>query len=107
MIYRGTYFTYTFAFEDADGAPLNITGWTFAASIKGQDGAEDIAATTASGHFTVSSAEDGEMTFALTSVQTAALTDTDLIKFDLTRTDASPGPVWLLRAEFDITDLGE
>lgn len=107
MIYRGTYFSYTFSFEDEDGAALNITGWEFAASIKGQDGTEVIDASTADGHFTVSSAEGGEMLFALTAVQTAALTDTQMIKFDLTRTDISPGPVWLLRAEFDIQDLGE
>lgn len=108
MIYRGTYFEYVFAFDDdVTGAPLNITGWTFSASIKGEDGSEVIAATTASGHFAVSGADAGEMTFKLTDSQTAALTGTDIVKFDLLRTDINPGPLWLARAEFDIQDLGE
>ena len=106
MIYRGTYFERIIEMRDEDGAVINIDGWEFEASVKGEDGTEVIDASSATGEFSIESAADGELKFSLTAVQTGALT-TDLIKFDVVRTDISPGPVQMFALEIDVRDLGE
>ena len=105
-IFRGTYYQLVIQRRNkSDGLPIDMTGWTFSASIKDENGTEILAATSAGEQFVLEDAENGEVRFQLLAAETTAMT-TDRIKYDALRTDASPGPIWLFRFEADVRNLG-
>lgn len=94
--YQGTYYTAQFQLANSDGSAINISGWTFEAEFRVQlsDVAPLLTLTTANTGFSIVNASTGVFQMAITSVQTLAL-PTGGVLFDVLRTDASPGPLYL------------
>lgn len=94
--YQGTYYAPQFQLQNTDGTNVDITGWQFEAEFRVQlsDALPLLTLTTANTGFSIISASTGILQMAFTAVQTLALPVGALI-FDVLRTDASPGPLYL------------
>ncbi len=94
--YQGTYYTAQFQLANTDGTFVNISGWAFKAEFRVQLSDVDplLTLTTGNTGFSIISASTGLFQMVLTAVQTLALPVGGLV-FDVLRTDASPGPVYL------------
>lgn len=101
--YQGTYYSKTFVFKDAETLePLDITTWEFESTLRDRlDTAELLTLTTANGGWAVTDGANGEAELRITALQTADLPVAKLV-FDVLRTDASPGPVWLFAGRFSV-----
>lgn len=98
--YQGTYYSVVFALDSRDGTRVDITGWEFSADLRDtRASAELINLTTANGGFTVLDGINGQMSLNITAEQTLTL-PTGRIVFDVLRTDAVPGPVYVFGGSF-------
>lgn len=94
-IYQDTYYSQNLVFEDSNGNPVNISGWTFTAHFRVNVGDANpplLTLTTANGGFTVVDAPNGKLSMVITQVQTSLLPVGNVVT-DLMRTDqvgASP-----------------
>lgn len=105
-IYRGTYYSRTFVFTDEAGAPIDITGWTFRSmwrAAKADPNPPLLELTTASGGFVVANGPGGLLTMKLLADDTPLLVGGKAY-FDVLRTDAVPGPIWLFEGNVPVKD---
>lgn len=105
-IYRGTYYTRTFLFTDEAGAPVAITGWEFRAHFRGAKTDPNpplLELTTANGGWLVVNGPGGQLQMNILAAQSLLLT-TSKVVFDVLRTDADPGPVWLFEGSVPVKD---
>ncbi len=95
-IYQGTYFGQTFIMKTSAGAVVDVSAWTFNCEIRAQAGSPTILATLTLGNagIIMSDGPNGKFSISLSAVQTALL-PTGKVVFDVLRTDAVPGPIWL------------
>lgn len=94
--YQGTFYVIPFAFKATDGSAIDITDWTFSADIreKRRDETELLSLTSENEGFVTTEAALGRFEMRITAEQTAAL-PTGRLVFDILRTDASPGPLYV------------
>lgn len=101
-IYQGTYYSQPFAVTDINtGLPVSISGWTFSADFRvnlTDANPPLLALTSGAGGFTITDAANGKFTLNIAATQTAALPVGHLL-FDVLRTDASPGPLYMFGAK--------
>lgn len=103
--YQGTYYTVEFTFEDQDGAPIDISTWTFKAQIRKSlaDTVVLLELTTANVGFALIDGPNGRVQMKMLEAQTAALPVGGLV-LDVLRTDAIPGPIWLFGAKMKVKE---
>lgn len=102
--YQGTYYAIAFQLLDSAGDPYaDITSWEFSADIRDNrtDSTEELSLTTANGGFVVTSGANAQFEMRMTAAQTLSL-PTGRMVFDVLRTDASPGPVYLFGGSFKV-----
>ena len=102
--YQGTYYAVPFQLLDDAGAPVaDITAWQLSADIRDNktDTAELLSLTTANGGLAVTNGPQARFELRITAVQTALLPLGRMV-FDVLRTDASPGPVYLFGGSFPV-----
>lgn len=108
-IHRGAYYTRLFQITDKDGDPVPITGWTFASNfrLKLEDADPLLELTSASGGWAIEDADNGKVRMKLLAADTTALpaTPKKTVIFDVIRTDAAPGPVWLFSGSVPVADM--
>lgn len=92
-ITRGTDFSAAVQFNNADGTPINLTGYTVTASIAW-------ATTSLSLSVSVTDAVAGEAAISLTETQTAAIPDGRRSKLTITYTSGG-GQTYLDRCDVD------
>src|SRR5436190_23276929 len=106
-IRRGTYYARTFLLTQPNGAPQNITGWTFESDFKPSEDEADTALvklTTANGGWQVTDGRAGKLLMQLFADDTNALI-ADQVYWDVLRTDPDPsGPIWLFEASVPVKD---
>lgn len=91
-IYRGAKYSKYPSFADrSTRQPVPINGWEFEMVLRSDAGAELLTMSTADGHFSVSSAENGQFRIYLTAEQTADL-PLGNVNGALMRTDEPDGP---------------
>ena len=102
-VFRGAYFARGFILKTAAGVVIPITDWTFESDIrvKLDDAVPLLTLNTANGGFAITDGPSGRFEFRLTAEQTAVLPAGRFI-FDVLRTDAVPGPVWLFGGKFTV-----
>lgn len=103
-IYRGTYYTRTFVFTDEAGDPLDITGWEFQSmwrAGKNDPNPPLLDLTTANGGWTVTNGPGGLLQLKILAADTSLLTGGKAF-FDVLRTDAIPGPIWLFEGNVPV-----
>lgn len=101
-VYRDTYVTRGFKLQTKAGQPIDITGWTFSADvrIKVDDVQPVVELTTANGGFAVTDGPNGRFEMRMLESVTEKYTPNTNYVFDVLRTDANPGPVWLFSGKF-------
>lgn len=94
--FQGTYFSKTLTLKQSDGTPLNITGWALHMQVRvtKNDAAALLDLTSDNEGVVVTDGSSGQMQIRLTADDTALL-PVGKVVFDVLRTDADPGPVWL------------
>jgi len=105
-IYRGTYYPRVFLFTDKNGVAVDITGWEFLAHFKGAKTDPDpplLELSTANGGWEVTNGPAGQLQMNILSDKTPLLTSSK-VYFDVLRTDAVPGPMWLFEASVPVKD---
>jgi hypothetical protein len=105
-IRRGTYYARTFLLTQPNGQPVDITGWAFLSEFKA--GKEEtlealVTLTTASGGWEVQDGPGGVLVMHLLADDTNALTASK-VYWDVLRTDADPGPIYLFEASVPVKD---
>jgi hypothetical protein len=101
-IYQGTYYAKSFIIKDTDGVVQDISGWEFEADLRDRVDTEVLLTlTTANGGFVVIDGAAGRFELRITADLTVDLPKAKLV-FDVLRTDASPGPVWLFAAKVPV-----
>jgi hypothetical protein len=97
-IYQGTYYARTFAIEDTDGNPVDITGWEFESDFRTRASSttELLNLTTAGGGWAVTDGPNGQLEIRITAIQTEAL-PTGRLYFDVLRTDIVTGPRFMFQ----------
>ena len=106
-IYRGSYFAANFAFGSDESTPLDISGWEFRSHIRScpsEPGPPDLELTTANGGFVVTDGSAGLLLMQILAEDTTTL-KVGKIVFDVLRTDAVPGPLWLFASSTYAKDL--
>ena len=98
-IHKGTYWTGHFTLKDTSGAVINISGWEFEADLRYaiEDDSAALRLTTANGGFAVLDGPNGRLEMRVSEAQSSSLEEGKIL-FDVLRTDAVPGPIWLFRA---------
>lgn len=105
-IRRGTYYSRTFLLTQPGGAPQDITGWEFMSEFKsGKDEALPalVSLTTANGGWVVDDGPTGKLVMNLLANDTNALVASK-VYWDVLRTDADPGPIYLFEASVPVKD---
>ena len=102
-IYQGAAYQLNFTWEDDDGLPIDVSDWEFAAHIKDAraDTTALVSLTTANGGFSVTDGPGGRFQMVLTAEQTESLPVGGMV-FDVLRTDADPGPTFLMSGSFRV-----
>ncbi len=85
-VYRGTDFSAIITFNDSNGDPINITGYTFAAQIRR---APNFSTIIADLEPTIYNASSGEIKISLTHTETLNLSSSDVYVWDLLVKDPS------------------
>lgn len=96
-VYQGTRFTQPFTLVDsATGDPLDITDWEFKSQLRVavEDQEAVLTLESSSGGFAVIDGPNGRMNMVIEEDQTAGL-QVGRYVFDVIRTDAAQGPIWL------------
>jgi hypothetical protein len=100
--YQGTYKAYPFRMTSKTSGSPDISSWTFHAKIRDKlTSAVLLDLTSANGGVVVTDGLNGRLELRMTAVQTATLPVARLL-FDVLRTDAVPGPVWLFGGAFKV-----
>jgi hypothetical protein len=104
-VYQGTYFSQPFTLQDASSVAIDITGWAFKADFRTdvEDETAALELTSANSGFVITDAANGRFELQLTAVQTAELAEGTYV-FDVLRTDAVLGPVWLFAGKITIKE---
>lgn len=100
--YIGTYIQFPFVLKDrSTDAAIDLTGWTFEAQVKQrrEDDTALLTLTSANGGFYITGAANGRVEMRITAELSATL-PTGRLVFDVLRTDADPGPLWLFGGSF-------
>lgn len=95
--YQGDYYARTFRLQSVTtGEAINIEDWTFEAMFRVNvtDTTPLVTLTTANGGLTVIDGLSGRLRMALTAAQMNLLPE-GRVRFDVRRTDPTPGPVWI------------
>jgi hypothetical protein len=94
-VYQGAYYERGFQIT-SNGAPEDITGWTFQAQIRERVESETVLLelTTAESELTVTDGPNGRLKLSILAADTEDL-PVGRLRFDVLRTDISPGPVWV------------
>lgn len=103
-IYKGTYYSRTFAFTDEAGAPVPITGWEFRSMWRAAKDAPNpplLELTTANGGFDVVNGPGGLLLMQLLPADTDELPPAK-VYFDVLRTDDANGPIWLFEGSVPV-----
>lgn len=103
-IRQGTFYSRTFLLTNPDGSPVDITGWEFQSDFqasKEADAATLLSLTTANGGWVVSNGPGGVLVMNITAAQSEALPE-QKVYFDVLRTDANPGPIYLFEASVPV-----
>lgn len=105
-VHRGAIWTQRFVLKYAStGLPIDITGWEFKADFQRTPTSDELVTlTSANGGFSIISALDGTFQMLLTDDQTELL-PVGRVKFDVIRTDAIPGPVFLFGGSIKVKEL--
>jgi hypothetical protein len=103
-VYQGTAYTKTFQLKQAaDDTPVDITGWTLQLQVR--DNVNDTDALvdldTDNGGIVILDAEAGRFEIIFSAANTAAMNLGKMV-FDMLRTDADPGPVWIMGGRFQV-----
>lgn len=108
-IYRGTYYTRTFAFTHEGGAPVDITGWQFRSHWRGAR--EDpnpplLELNSANGSFTIADGPRGLLQMQIQDEETELLTPAkgSKVYFDVLRIGLPQGDVWLFEGNVPVKD---
>lgn len=95
-IHQGTYYAQGFVVKNQNDVALDITGWLLKAELRQQvsDASPLVTLTSAGGGFAIIDAANGRFEMRITADLTEDLPAGGVV-FDILRTDADPGPVWL------------
>jgi hypothetical protein len=101
-VFRETYVARGFILKNKAGQPINITDWTFEADlrIKVDDPTPVMTLNTANGGLVVTDGPNGRFELRMLADQTDDFVANTTYIFDVVRTDAVPGPIWLFSGKF-------
>lgn len=102
--YQGTYYARGLIFIDADTElPVDISGQTFEADVRDEiaDTTTLLTLNTDNGGLVVTDGAAGRLEIRITAEQTEELPVGRMV-FDILRTDASPGPIWMVGGSFKV-----